>query len=209
MAEAPRRREEGTRSSRQGKPRRKPAGAPKAGGRVPAAKPRRPSARASTTNPLRSRTRPAAGADAPRGKSPVRSRTAGPRRPAPTASRDGAAWRNGNGWLELVRSMIQAPVGAGRAQAERLVGELVRTGNLGQREAERLVTEMRGVSERAEGRAQSAADGLDRFIESRIEVVLNRVNIPSRSDVERLKRSVEILTNKVETLLSRHERIGP
>jgi poly(hydroxyalkanoate) granule-associated protein len=104
--------------------------------------------------------------------------------------------------------MAQAPVGAGRAQAEKLVGELVKTGNLGQREAERLVTELRGASERAQGRAQSAADGLDRFIESRIEVVLNRVNIPSRSDIERLNRSVDVLTDKVETLLSRPQRSG-
>lgn len=105
-------------------------------------------------------------------------------------------------------SMVQAPVGIGRAQAERLVGELVKTGNLGQREAERVVSEVRGASERAQGRAQSAADGLDHFIESRIEVVLNRINIPSRSDIERLNQSVTGLTTKVETLLSRHERSG-
>ena len=58
-----------------------------------------------------------------------------------------------------------------------------------------------------------AADGgegfgswLDRFIESRIEDVLNRVNIPSRSDIERLNRSVEVLTAKVEALVNRSER---
>lgn len=123
-------------------------------------------------------------------------------------SRDAGASRTGNGWLELVLSVVQAPVGMGRAQAERLVRELVKTGNLGQREAERLVNEVRGASERAQGRAQSAADGLDRFIESRIEVVLNRINIPSRSDIERLNKSVDHLTAKVETLLSRHERSG-
>ena len=116
--------------------------------------------------------------------------------------------RGGNGWLELVTSLVQAPVGIGRAQAERLVGELVKTGNLGQREAERLLNELRGASERAQGRAQSAADGLDRFIENRIEDVLNRVNIPSRSDIERLNRSVDVLTTKVEALLNRHERSG-
>jgi len=116
--------------------------------------------------------------------------------------------RGGNGWLELVTSMVQAPVGIGRAHAERLVGELVKTGNLGQREAERLLNELRAASERAQGRAQSAADGLDRFIENRIEDVLNRVNIPSRSDIERLNRSVDVLTAKVEALLNRHERSG-
>jgi poly(hydroxyalkanoate) granule-associated protein len=116
--------------------------------------------------------------------------------------------RGGKVWLELITSVVQAPVGLGRAQAERLVGELVKTGNLGQREAERLLKEVRSAGGRAQGRAQSAADGLDRFLESRIEDVLNRVNIPSRSDIERLNRSVDLLTTKVDALLSRHERSG-
>jgi polyhydroxyalkanoate synthesis regulator phasin len=117
-------------------------------------------------------------------KSSTRASTARPKR---------AESRHGNGWLELVTTLVQAPVGIGRSQAERLVGELVKTGNLG---------------ERAQGRALSAADGLDRFIENRIEDVLNRVNIPSRSDIERLNKSVDVLTAKVETLLGRHERSG-
>lgn len=137
-------------------------------------------------------------AEAPHGKVPVRGRASAQRRPGPRSA-PGAAPRSSNGWLELVLSMVQA---------ERLVGELVKTGNLGQREAERLVNEVRGAGERAQGRAQSAADGLDHFIESRIEVVLNRINIPSRSDIERLNQSVNALTAKVETLLNRHERSG-
>jgi polyhydroxyalkanoate synthesis regulator phasin len=60
-----------------------------------------------------------------------------------------------------------------------------------------------GVGRDQAARLQSAADGLDRFIENRIEDVLNRVNIPSRSDIERLNRSVDVLTTKVEALLSR------
>ena len=60
-----------------------------------------------------------------------------------------------------------------------------------------------GVGRDQAAKLQSAADGLDRFIENRIEDVLNRVNIPSRSDIERLNRSVDILTAKVEALLNR------
>jgi poly(hydroxyalkanoate) granule-associated protein len=95
------------------------------------------------------------------------------------------------------------------SQADRLVGELVRTGNLGQREAERLLRELRSASEKAQGRAQQESARLDRFIEGRIEDVLNRVNIPSRSDIERLNHSVDLLTAKVEALVGRQERGGP
>jgi hypothetical protein len=91
--------------------------------------------------------------------------------PVPAATNGGSTAR----WLELVGSLVQAPVVVGRDQAARL---------------------------------QSATDGLDRFIESRIEDVLNRVNIPSRSDIERLNRSVDVLTAKVEALLNRHDRGG-
>jgi poly(hydroxyalkanoate) granule-associated protein len=100
-----------------------------------------------------------------------------------------------------VLSVIQAPMG----KAERLVGDLVRTGQLGQREAERLLRELSIARERAQGRAQIEADRLDRFVEGRIEDVLNRINIPSRSDIERLNTSVDLLTRKVEALISRQQ----
>ena len=102
--------------------------------------------------------------------------------------------------------MIQAPVGRATSQVDRIVADLVRTGNLGQREAERILGELRSTPERAHGRAQQESARLDRFIESRIEDVLSRVNIPSRSDIERLNHSVDMLTAKVEALVGRQDR---
>ena len=93
--------------------------------------------------------------------------SAAPTRPTPA---EPTATGGASNWLEMLRSVVQAPVGMGRDRAAKL---------------------------------QSAADGLDRMIENRIEDVLNRVNIPSRSDIERLNRSVDLLTAKVEALLSR------
>ena len=49
-------------------------------------------------------------------------------------------------------------------------------------------------------------DWLEKFIESRIEDVLNRVNIPSRSDIERLNKSVDLLSAKVDSLLAREPK---
>jgi poly(hydroxyalkanoate) granule-associated protein len=105
-------------------------------------------------------------------------------------------------------SLVQAPVGLATSQADRIVGELVRTGNLGQREAERILGEVRSASEKAQGRAQQESARLDRFVEGRIEDVLNRINIPSRSDIERLNHSVDNLTSKVEALMGRQDRGG-
>jgi poly(hydroxyalkanoate) granule-associated protein len=121
---------------------------------------------------------------------------------------DSPTLRNANKWVELVTSLVQAPVGLATSQADRIIAELVRTGNLGQREAERLLGELRSASERAQGRAQQESARLDRFIESRIEDVLNRVNIPSRSDIERLNNSVDVLTAKVEALVGSKDRGG-
>jgi poly(hydroxyalkanoate) granule-associated protein len=151
------------------------------------------------TAPPRTRRAPRKTAATPR-SAPARSRAAGtPRIPTP---------RNANKWVELVLSLVQAPVDIATTQADRLVGELVRTGNLGQREAERLLGEFRSASEKAQGRAQQESARLDRFIEGRIEDVLNRVNIPSRSDIERLNHSVDVLTAKVEALVGRQDRGG-
>jgi polyhydroxyalkanoate synthesis regulator phasin len=44
---------------------------------------------------------------------------------------------------------------------------------------------------------------LDQFVGRRIEDILSWLNIPSRSDIERLNRSVDVLTRKVEALLAR------
>src|SRR5258708_22622090 len=127
---------------------------------------------------------------------------------ARAAAPDTPAQRNANKWLELVMSLVQAPVGLATSQADRIVGELVRTGSLGQREAERLLGELPTTSERAQGRAQQGSARLDRFIASRIEDVLNRVNIPSRSDIERLNNSVDVLTAKVQALVGSKDRGG-
>jgi poly(hydroxyalkanoate) granule-associated protein len=119
------------------------------------------------------------------------------------------SWRSSSNWLDLALSLVQAPVGLAQSQVERLVGELVKTGQLGQREAEKLLNEVRRARVLASDKGRSEADRLDHFIEQRIEEVLNRVNIPSRSDIDRLNVSVEVLTSKVEALLSRQAGSDP
>ena len=71
-----------------------------------------------------------------------------------------------------------------------------------------LLELVRSVIEGSQERAAREADRLDRFIEDRIEDVLNRVNIPSRSDIERLNQSVEVLTAKVDALMNRDRGAG-
>ncbi|MFY9615089.1 MAG: phasin family protein [Candidatus Dormiibacterota bacterium] len=128
--------------------------------------------------------------------------------PEPSTGLEASRASGNRWWLELVLSVIQAPVGIAQSQAEFLVTQLEKTGNIGQREAERLLSELRSTREKAQGRAEQEAGRLDRFIEGKIEDVLNRINIPSRSDIERLNHSVDVLTAKVEALVSRQERGG-
>lgn len=168
-----------------------------------------PAPRARSTRPAKSR-RAASGkrSRAARVRSP---RTSGPRASTITRQQSGAAANgraSGDKWLELVLSVVQAPVGIAQSQAELLVTQIVRTGGLGQRQAERLLTELKTARERAQGRAEQEAGRLDRFVEGKIEDVLNRVNIPTRSDIERLNQSVDLLTAKVESLVSRKDRGG-
>lgn len=150
----------------------------------------------------RQRRGPAAKRRKPAARKPARLTPAA----APQASDASAA--TGNKWIELVLSVVQAPVGLAATQADRLLSELVKTSGLGQREAERLIGELKAASDRAQGRAQQESARLDRFVEGRIEDVLNRVNIPSRSDIERLNSSVDLLTAKVEALLARQAKAG-
>jgi poly(hydroxyalkanoate) granule-associated protein len=157
------------------------------------------SRRRSTSTARSARRKPASGA----ARRPSSTSRSAAKQAAADASR-----ANNNNWLEAVLSVVTAPLTIAQSQTELLVSQLEKTGSLGQREGERVITEIRAARERAQGRAEQEAGRLDRFIESKIEDVLNRINIPSRTDIERLNHSVDILTAKVEALVSRQERGG-
>jgi poly(hydroxyalkanoate) granule-associated protein len=101
--------------------------------------------------------------------------------------------------VEGLRRLLLASIGAialTRDEAEAIVNKLVERGELAQRDAERLLREMQ--SRVRQGRPQVRNVG--ERMEQRVEDILNRLNIPSKRDIDELSAKIAQLTARVEEL---------
>ena len=98
-----------------------------------------------------------------------------------------------NRLLEATRKVMLAAVGAvGLAQDEMedFVNRLVKRGEIAEKDARKLVKE---VTEKRRKNVQKGA-------EKRVDKMFDRMNIPSKADIEELNAKISILTAKVEEL---------
>ena len=109
----------------------------------------------------------------------------------------------GHSFVELLRKMLLAGVGAvamSRDETEQLVAKLVERGELAQKDAEKLLRDVQSrlrqgrpdVHEQAEKVTIRAQQGMEDF--------LNRLNIPSKRDIEDLSAKIAQLAARVEEL---------
>jgi len=109
----------------------------------------------------------------------------------------------GRPFVELLRKMLLAGVGAvamSRDETEQFVNKLVERGELAQKDAEKLLRDVQSrlrqgrpdVHEQAEKVTMRAQHGMEEF--------LNRLNIPSKRDIEDLSAKIAQLAARVEEL---------
>jgi poly(hydroxyalkanoate) granule-associated protein len=97
---------------------------------------------------------------------------------------------------EASRKVLLASIGAvalAQEEMEEFVNRLVERGELAEKDGKKLVREM---MERRRKGAQKAEEVMDK----RVEDLLSRMNIPSKSDIDALSARVAALTKKVEEL---------
>jgi polyhydroxyalkanoate synthesis regulator phasin len=98
-----------------------------------------------------------------------------------------------NRLFQTVRKVVLASIGAvGLAQdeVEDLVNRLVRRGEIAEKDARKLMREM------GEKRSQRA----EKTVDKQMEKLLDRMNIPSKGDIDALSEKIGMLTAKVEEL---------
>jgi poly(hydroxyalkanoate) granule-associated protein len=98
--------------------------------------------------------------------------------------------------LETVHKVLLAGIGAvalAQDEVEDFVNKLVERGEIAEVDGKKLIKE---VMDRRKKDAQKAEAGLDR----RIEEILSRMNIPTKSEIEALSQKITALTKKVEEL---------
>jgi poly(hydroxyalkanoate) granule-associated protein len=101
-----------------------------------------------------------------------------------------------NPLLEMSRKVLLAGMGAvalAQEEVEEFVSKLVERGEIAEKDGKKLV---RDVMEKRKKEAKKAEDEM----EKRVEELLDRMNVPTKSDIEALSAKITELTKKVDEL---------
>jgi poly(hydroxyalkanoate) granule-associated protein len=101
--------------------------------------------------------------------------------------------------FEGLRRLLLASVGAVALTADEIEGfvnKLVERGELAQKDAERLLRELQARMRQGRPRAED----VEERVESGMEQFLNRLNIPSKRDIDELSAKIAQLAARVEEL---------
>ncbi len=105
-----------------------------------------------------------------------------------------------NPFVEGVRRVLLAGVGAvslAQDEAEKFVHKLIEKGEIAEQDGRSLLNDL---ADKRKQRAQDSGKRVSDELEKRMESLLNRMNIPTKSDIEQLSQKVAELTKKIETL---------
>jgi len=102
--------------------------------------------------------------------------------------------------VDGVRRLMLAAVGAvamTRDEMEQLVNRMVDRGEIAERDAKTMIND---VMSRRKRDVEVASDEAEARVETRLEQVLNRMNIPSKRDIDELSDKIAQLSSRVEEL---------
>lgn len=105
-----------------------------------------------------------------------------------------------NPMLEMARKVLLASIGAmalTQEEIERFVGKLVERGEIAEKDGRKLIKDI--MARRRTKTAEVRSDTEDE-LEKRMEDVLSRMNIASKSDIDGLNRKITALTKKLDDL---------
>ncbi|HNP87438.1 MAG: phasin family protein [Chloroflexi bacterium SZAS-1] len=109
----------------------------------------------------------------------------------------------GTTFVEGLRKLLLAGIGAvalSRDETETFVNKLVERGELAQKDAEKLLHEVQGRFRKNTVVVEEQADRVGSRVEQGMEEFLNRLNIPSKRDIEELSAKIAQLAARVEEL---------
>ncbi len=105
-----------------------------------------------------------------------------------------------NALLDAVRRVLMAGVGVivlAQEEVEEFVNKLIERGEIAEKDGRKLINE---VVENRKKQAQETKQTTQEEFDKRLEGILDRLNIPTRGDIDKLNAKVTELTAKVEEL---------
>ncbi|MBX3001752.1 MAG: phasin family protein [Caldilineaceae bacterium] len=112
----------------------------------------------------------------------------------------------------LARRVLLAGLGAvalSMEEAQAFVDKLVERGEIAEADAQRLLQDFRERAKKQEAQIQKAggegAKQAENLVESQITAVLNRMNVPTKRDIDQLSQQIELLSAKIDSLRGRKQ----
>jgi poly(hydroxyalkanoate) granule-associated protein len=105
-----------------------------------------------------------------------------------------------NPMLEMARKVLMASIGAvalTQEEVEKVVHKLIERGEIAEKDGRKLIKDL---MERRRKKTEDVQAETGDQIDSRMEELLNRMNIPSKSDIDALSAKITTLTKKVDEL---------
>ena len=105
-----------------------------------------------------------------------------------------------NPMLEMARNVLLAGIGVvalTQEEVEKFVHKLIERGEIAEKDGRRLINDVR---EKRRRKSEEISVEAEATYEGRMEEVLARMNIPSKSDIDALSRKITALTEKVDEL---------
>lgn len=102
----------------------------------------------------------------------------------------------GSNLFSLARKVMLATVGAvalAQEEAESFIQKLVERGEIAEQDGRKLINDLK---EKRKAKAQEIDDELDQ----RVTEVLERMNVPTKSDIDELSVKITVLTEKIDEL---------
>lgn len=105
-----------------------------------------------------------------------------------------------NALLDAVRRVLMAGIGAvvlAQEEIEEFVNKLIERGGIAEKDGRKLINE---VVEKRKRKALDSSHSAQEEIDKRVDGLLDRLNIPTKGDIDALNAKVIELTEKVESL---------
>lgn len=110
----------------------------------------------------------------------------------------------------LARRVLLAGLGAvalSTEEAQAFVDKLVERGEIAEADAQKLIQDFRDRLKRQERGLQNAGSegskAAGSLVEEQISAVLNRMNVPTKRDIDQLSQQIEQLSAKIDSLRER------
>ena len=120
-----------------------------------------------------------------------------------TAQKAADSLNGQNPVVKIIRTVMLAAIGAialSKEEIEAIVNRLIEKGEIAEADGRELISDLLDRRKKETAEAGEKVEKVEGVIDQRVESILNRMNIPSKGDVESLSRKIGALSQKVDDL---------